>query len=74
MKLTLDSTYNIAYLQLREKSGTVETIRLSDDVLIDVAPDGTVYGIEFLNANEQLGGSLEVEGVSIPTSHIPLKA
>ena len=32
----------------------METIRISDSVNIDLAPDGTVYGIELLNANEQL--------------------
>ena len=32
----------------------VETVRLSDEVNVDLAPDGTVYGIELLNANAQL--------------------
>jgi uncharacterized protein YuzE len=27
---------------------------VSDELNVDVAPDGTVYGIELLNANEQL--------------------
>jgi uncharacterized protein YuzE len=43
---------NIAYLRLREAAGAqVETIRLSDEVNVDLAPDGSVYGIELLNAN-----------------------
>jgi uncharacterized protein YuzE len=54
MKLTYDPRYNIAYLRLHEKTAGVETIRVSDEVNVDVAPDGTVYGIELLNANEQL--------------------
>jgi uncharacterized protein YuzE len=54
MKLTYDPRYNIAYLRLYEKAGQVETIHVSDEVNIDIAPDGTVYGIELLNANEQL--------------------
>ena len=54
MRLTYDPRYNIAYLRLHEKVGQVETIRLSDQVNVDIAPDGTVYGIELLNANEQL--------------------
>ena len=29
-------------------------MRLSDEVIIDIAPDGSIYGIELLNANEQL--------------------
>ncbi len=61
MKLTYDPRYNVAYLRLREKTGAVETIR---EVNVDIAPDGGVYGIELLNANEQLraanGGRLVV--------------
>ena len=56
MKLTYDPRHNIAYLRLHRRTRKVETIRLSDEVNIDVAPDGTVYGIELLNANEQLRG------------------
>jgi uncharacterized protein YuzE len=56
MKLTYDPRYNIAYLRLHEKTGQVETISVSDQLNGDIAPDGTVYGIELLNANEQLRG------------------
>jgi len=62
VKLTHDPRYNIAYLRLHEKAGQVETIRVSDEVNLDIAPDGTVYGIELPRANEQLraedGGNL----------------
>ena len=54
MKLTYDPRYNIAYLRLHEKTGEVDTIKVSDEINIDIAPDGTIYGIELLNANEQL--------------------
>lgn len=54
MKLTFDPRHNIAYLRFHEKTAAVETIRLSDKINLDVAPDGTLYGIELLNANEQL--------------------
>ncbi len=54
MKLLYDPRYNIAYIHLREKREDVESIRLSDEVVIDIAPDGAVYGIELLNANEQI--------------------
>lgn len=27
---------------------------MSDEVVLDMAPDGTIYGIELLNANQQL--------------------
>jgi uncharacterized protein YuzE len=54
MKLSYDPRYNVAYIRLREKTVEVETIRVSDELNVDLAPDGTVYGIELLNANEQL--------------------
>ena len=54
MQLTYDPRHNIAYLRLHEKTAEVETIRVSDELNVDIAPDGTVYGIELLNANEQL--------------------
>jgi uncharacterized protein YuzE len=54
MKLTYDPRYNIAYLRFQEKTAQVETIHLNDELNVDIAPDGTVFGIELLNANEQL--------------------
>jgi uncharacterized protein YuzE len=54
MKLTYDPQYNIAYLRIHEKTSQVETIRISEEINLDLAPDGTLYGIELLNANKQL--------------------
>lgn len=54
MRLTYDPRYNIAYLCFQERRAEVEAIRLSDELVVDMAPDGTIYGIELLNANEQL--------------------
>lgn len=55
MQLTYDSKRNIAYLRFKDKSTGVDTIHVSDALDVDMAPDGTIYGIELLNANEQLG-------------------
>ena len=57
MKLTYDPRYNVAYIRLQEKDREVITLHISDAVNVDLAPDGTVFGIELLNANEQLHGS-----------------
>lgn len=57
MKLTYDLCRNIAYLRLQEKGEDVETIRISDALNVEMSPDGTVYGVELLNANEQLQAS-----------------
>jgi uncharacterized protein YuzE len=54
MKLSYDAKANIAYMRFHEKRGTVTTLKISDEVNIDIAADGTIYGIELLNANEQL--------------------
>jgi len=64
MKLSYDPKYNVAYIRFHEKPDQVTTIKISEDMNIDIAPDGTVYGVELLNANEQLTadhGALIVE-------------
>ncbi len=55
MKLTYDPRYNVAYIYLKEKTAQVKTIQVSEQMNVDIAPDGTIYGIELLNANQQLG-------------------
>lgn len=54
MRFTYDPRYNIAYIRFSGKRAGVETIRVSDELNVDLSPDGTIYGIELLNANEQL--------------------
>ncbi len=54
MRLSYDPRYNVAYIRLQEKRAQVETIKISDELNIDIAPDGSIYGMELLNANEQL--------------------
>ena len=54
MRFTYDPRYNIAYIRFHEKRTDVESVRISDELVVDMAPDGTIYGIELLNANEQL--------------------
>ena len=64
MRLTYDPRYNVAYIRFHEKTAAVEAVKVSDELVVDVAPDGTIYGIELLNANQQLrrddGGRLLV--------------
>ena len=42
------------HIKIQRKTSEVETIKLSDEVNIGIYPDGKIYGIELLNANEQL--------------------
>ena len=65
MKLSYDPRHNIAYLRLVDNPAEVETVRVSEELNVDMTPDGKVYGIELLNATEQLrsiaAGSLFIE-------------
>jgi len=54
VKLSYDPRHNIAYLRFREKTAAVRTIAVSDELNVDITEDGTVYGIELLNANAQM--------------------
>lgn len=56
MKLTYDPRSNVAYLSFQKKAAQVETIRLSESLNVDIGAEGSVYGVELLNANEQLRG------------------
>jgi uncharacterized protein YuzE len=55
MYLSYDPQVNIAYVRLRTKRAKVTTVAVSDELDVDVGPDGRIYGIELLNANEELG-------------------
>ncbi|MEW6216202.1 MAG: DUF2283 domain-containing protein [Candidatus Bipolaricaulota bacterium] len=44
MKITYDPQRNAADIRLSEKRGEVETVRTSDELNIDLAPDGTACG------------------------------
>jgi uncharacterized protein YuzE len=54
MKLTYDRDKNIAYLRLRPKGAEVDTIRISDEMNIDMAPDGSVLADEVENREVEL--------------------
>lgn len=56
MRVSYDPKLNIAYIRLRAKGEEVQAIKVSEDLVIDLAPDGSVYGFELLNADEQLRG------------------
>jgi len=77
MRFTYDPRYNIAYIRFRESRAEVESIRVSDEFIVDMAPDGTIYGVELLNANEQLqredmGGLVVINEATGERSELPL--
>jgi uncharacterized protein YuzE len=57
MQLSFDPVADVAYLRFRETEGQVETIRLTDDFLVDIDETGAVCGVELLNAREQLAAA-----------------
>ena len=65
MHITYDPDHNIGYIRFKKKRGKVaRTLCISSDLNIDIAADGSIYGIELMNANEQLmgdKGSLTIE-------------
>jgi len=54
MQFTYDPRYNVAYIRFGDKRADVEAVRVGDELIVDMTPDGAIYGIELLNANEQL--------------------
>lgn len=79
MKVTYDSSANAAYIYLAEgkPKGELETLELSSDVNVDICADGSVYGIELLDAEHQLKGGAEgalvlVNQVLKRTEKVPL--
>ena len=77
MRFTYDPRHNVAYIRFQEKGTEVEAIRVSDEIVVDMAPDGTLYGIELLNANEQLlredtGGLVVVNEATGESTELPL--
>jgi uncharacterized protein YuzE len=53
MKLLVYPEYNIAYIQLKPRRGKVRSVPVGEELNVDVAADGSIYGIELLNANGQ---------------------
>ena len=54
MRITYDPDANAGYITMTDKTGELETLVINEDINIDVLPDGSLYGIELLDANRQL--------------------
>jgi uncharacterized protein YuzE len=77
MKFTYDPRYNIAYIRFQGKPAEVEAVRVSDELIVYMTPDGKIYGIELLNANEQLqredvGALIVINEATGERSELPL--
>lgn len=54
MKITYDPRVDALYIQFLGERTEVTTQRLSEDVAINYAPDGSIAGIEVLDASEHV--------------------
>ena len=55
MKIKYDPEVDAAYISFKKGPVQVTTIRLSEDVAVDLGPNEEIVGIEILDASEQLG-------------------
>lgn len=54
MKISYDPQVDAAYIRLREGKFEVTTHRLTEEIAINYAPDGSIVGIEILDASKYL--------------------
>lgn len=54
MKITYDPKVDAAYIRLKEGHFQVTTQRLSEDIAVNYASDGSVVGIEILDAKKYI--------------------
>lgn len=55
MKIRYDPEVDAAYISFKKGLVEVTTIRLSEDVAIDLGPNEEIVGIEILDASEHFG-------------------
>lgn len=54
MKITYDKQADAAYIMLTNKAKYKASRKVSDDVMVEYAEDGTVVGIEILDASKNM--------------------
>ena len=54
MQVNYDIKYNIGYIKFKDKPEKVTSLKISEDLVVDMTADGAIYGIELLNLKEQL--------------------
>lgn len=55
MKIRYDPKVDAAYISFKKGPTQVTTIRLNEDVAVDLGPKEEIVGIEILDASEHLG-------------------
>lgn len=70
MKLKYDPEVDAAYISFKKGPVEVTTIRLTEDIAIDLGPEEEIVGIEILDASEHLDfkrdqPKIELENISV---------
>lgn len=55
MRIKYDSQADAAYISFKKGPTQVTTVRISDDVAVDLGPNEEIVGIEILSASDTLG-------------------
>ena len=55
MRLQYDPEVDALYIRLREGVVPAQTLRITEDLAVDLGPDGLPVGLELLNATRFLG-------------------
>lgn len=56
MKISYDPKVDAAYIRLKKGKFQVTTQRITEDIALNYAPDGSVVGIEILDASKYILG------------------
>jgi len=70
MKIKYDPEVDAAYISFKKGPTEVTTIRLTEDIAIDLGPKEEIVGIEILDASENLGfkkgkPKIELENINV---------
>lgn len=55
MKISYDKIYDILYIEIQSGVYECRTIRLTDNIALNMGPDETLVGIEIMDASEIVG-------------------
>jgi len=70
MKVRYDPEVDAAYISFKKSRVQVTTIRITEDVAIDLGPAEEIVGIEVLDASEHLGFSRERPEIELENVHV----
>lgn len=72
MKISYDPEVDALYIRLLEGKYECRTLRLNEEIALNIGPGETLVGIEILDAKQVLGGgalpSVVLENVSLATA------